>query len=257
VKAGWAFRVLVFALAFILEVRVKAAGVQLPDAEEILQEPKTCLMQSIECGMHTKIGEKFEFEMGESTIVMDQMTTIVRVSAEELRLVAGTIWVKTENRVIVRTEFGTSHLQDGEIWVSRTSDRVTVATTRGKADIRPRGSSEKLLVEPGSENFLTKVDENGKAATGVPVAIAFGPHVERWARLFDGKKTEFEKEVGAFHKIWSEASEQAAGIHQELLERKIASVEEERQRKADAKHRAEAYDKSIRDMFRKHVLDVR
>jgi hypothetical protein len=246
-------RVFLFLLTFILEVRVKAAGIQIPDADEILQEPKTCLMQSVECGMRTKVGEKFEFEMGEATIVLDQMTTIVRVSARELRLVAGTVWVKTETPVMVRTEFGTAHLSDGEMWVSRTSDRITVAATHGDAEIRPRGSTERLLIETGFENFLTKVGDNGKAATGAPVAIVFPAHMERWARLFDGGKVEFEKEVAAFHKIWAEASEQAAGIHRELLERKIASVEEERQRRIAAKRRSENYDRGIREMFRQHI----
>jgi hypothetical protein len=249
-------KLFIFFLTFSLEVRVKAGeSVQLPEAKAPLMEPAGCLEEASLCAVKTREGEKFEIHAGANAIVLDQGTSVIRLSADEARLVWGTIWVKAKGSFTVKTEYGDATVKDGEFWMSRTAERITVSATSTEVVLHPRGSNEKLAVSPGEENWVSRVNRNGFAETGVPKAIAFAEHIARWARLFEGKKKTFEKDVAEFHAVWSEASRRAAEFHQDLMNRKIASIESEKARRASEKKKRLDEERKLRDLFRKKVLD--
>ena len=234
-----------------------AQNVQIGEASEVLQEPKGCLKSKGACAIKTSEHDKFVLSRGELTIVLDRSTALIIEASSETRLVAGTIWVKSEKQATVRSEFGAVQiLAKGEMWVSRTRDRMIVSAIDGDVILHPRGGAEEILVQPGNENWIGRVArQTGQAETGVPMAIPFRPHIERWARLYSGTKADFEIELRRFHGLWSEASEQAARTHKAEFDRKIASIESEKARRLEAERKAQAQNKELRALFRQRVFD--
>ena len=258
------FGFLGFIVAFSFEIRVRAEVAELPNAASIQEQPEKCLDSNETCAVRTENGEKFVLELGPedkpSVIVhMDQDSAVIRISEKEIRLIQGTIWVQAEKPFTVRSEFGDAHVEKGDFWVTHRAHQILISATGPKAgtnvELRPRGSGEAIYVAPGMENWIASVGVDGKAETGLPTAIEFHQHLERWARLYPDKKQKFEKDVEKFRAIWQNASAQAAEIHRSLFERKVASVESAQARRIEARHKAEDHDRALRDMFRKRILD--
>lgn len=243
-----------FFLTFSIEVRVKAEVVQLSDAVSPVQEPRGCLDEGSVCAVRTRDGEKFVLTAGTSELTLDQSSTVVRLSPTEARLVWGSAWVRAKGGFTVRSEFGDAKIQGGEFWITKTEERIIVSAISADVEVSPRGSSEKVLVEPGEENWVSRVDASGSAQVGVPRAISFPEHVARWARLYSGGKKSFAKAVKEFHAAWLKASERSANLHKELMARKIASVEEEKSRRETARRRQAEEERKLREMFRRKVL---
>lgn len=229
--------------------------VQLPNASQIQEEPKNCLLETSRCAVRTRIGEKFKLSVGESVVHLDQQTAVVRLSAESVRLISGAIWVQAKSPFTVQTEFGEMKTEPGEMWVHRTSEYVYANASVNRVLIFARGAKSELWVEPGWENWIGRVGRNGVAETGVPKPIHFETYIERWARLHVGSKTSFEKAVKDFHRTWSVAVKEAAEVHQALYERKMASLEAAEQREKERRERIEAENRALREMFRRRLFE--
>lgn len=254
---GFALRIALFLFAFSLEVRVKAESIQLPETESVLQEPKDCLLASVACALRTKRAEKYRLEFEGATVTLDQLTTVIREKSGTIRLVEGTVRVESERtRVSIKSEFGEAIVERGEAWVRRDREKAYVTAVKGEAELRPRGSDEVLIVEAGFENWVSRVNDKGRAETGIPIALSLRDHLDRWARLFDGNKREFKEEADRFVDTWREATERAAALHKAVLERTVASAQEDRARKAEGRRKSEAADHELRALFRRKVMGV-
>jgi hypothetical protein len=252
-------RVAVFLAAFTLEVRVKADTLQLPLASERREEPNGCWEKSpsssSSCAIRTLAGEKLELNLGGSQITLAEATVVVRVSPNEVRLVAGTVWVKAKEAVIVSSEFGSFSAASGEMWVWRETERAYVASVSSTVELRARGAKEVLEVAPGLENWLGRVGPNGQAQTGLPMAIELKSHLLRWAKLYSGPKANFEKEAAAFHDTWVAAADEAAAIHKELFSRQLASMRSAAAVHARDQQKVEVYNHELRERLRRHALE--
>jgi hypothetical protein len=283
----------VFVLAFTAEVRVQASEVQakkdepaveqptdqhktslvetkrvseparLPLALEVTQEPAGCLKAKTVCAVMTGERERFSLKLQDHLVHLDQSTVLVRYSQDHLALVRGMVWVETHSSshqkiapLSVETEFGTARLrQAGEMWVQKLGRKAYVFASRNEVELMSRGSDETLTLEAGFQNFFTAVDGTGKAQVGVPTAILFHDHVQRWARHFAGGAKEFEKQLRVFHGAWLAATERASELHQQLYQRKVAAYEEEQAKIAEAKRREDARNRALREQLWNRVFD--
>jgi len=241
-------RLALFILIFSLEIRVRAA----------IEEPALC-WKSAEggaCAVRTAPGERLELALGSGRLVLDGSTTLVRVKKGELKLLSGQVWARVDAPLTVGSEFGKLSIDHGEFWVSRARDRVTGSAVSGVLKMSPRGGGEELEIPPGLENWLGKVQLGTRRAhTGVPMAIPFGQHLSRWARLYTGGRAQFAKEAEAFHETWRQATAEAAGLHQELHARKMASIKEQQSKEAAARRKVEARNRELIEMFKRKVFD--
>lgn len=251
-------RLFLFVFIFTVDVRVLAETVRLPETRSLMQEPSGCLKDvsaSIpSCAIGTGAREKATLTFGDSVITLDRSTAILRLAQNEIRLVAGQVWIKSKSTFDVRTEFGTIKVGPGEYWLDRDREKVRVGVIQGAAKLFPRGSEEVLEVTPGLENWLGKVGDKGEARRGIPVVINFKFHIERWARLYSGSLKDFEEEVRAFHEIWLPASQFASELHKTLFERKVTHLRAEHEKAEEAKRRTEARTRELLRMFREKVL---
>lgn len=221
------------------------------------QEPENCWAgQEGVCGLRTRPAQIAHVFLGESLLALDNKTTLVRTSSGELRLLEGQIWIQAKGRVKVFFEFGAAEVEDGEIWISRDSQSVTVSSVTGVTLLKPRGAKDQTLEVPeGMQNWLGKVNTEGVARHGTPVAIDFKNHLSRWARLFPGDREQFEAAAAEFHESWLAASRNAAEIHKSLFERKVAALRSDHEREEARKRKVELRNRELIEMFRKRVLD--
>jgi hypothetical protein len=248
-------RGLIFLAAFTFEVRVRAAeSIRLPLAEEVMQEPAGCLQKEGSCAIETGESEKYVLEIEGARIVLDAGTTILRVTGQQIRLVAGTVWVKPKAQFSIKTEFGEVIGFSGEFWARRDKQKMWVASVDSAVELIPRGHKDAVHVTPGMENWMGRVGKEGVATMGLPVAIQLKAHLERWARLYPGKKTQFEKDVKEFGPRWVEASAEAAQLHQLSYQRKVASLEAADTRKKEERRKVEEVNQRLRDLFRSKIF---
>jgi hypothetical protein len=233
---------------FAIDVRVHAET----------EEPERCWRGEGPCAVQTSRAEKLRISLGENQLVMDESTVVVRLGRNEVRLLAGTLWVRAGDAFSVHSEFGQFSISKGEFWVSRTSDRVTGASVVGNLLLKPRsrgGAEEELEIVAGLENWVGKVQAvNGRAQTGVPMPIPLRTHFIRWAHLHVGGREQFLRDTEAFYKVWLAASTEAAGIHQELVQRKLATIAEDQTRNAEINRKVEARNHELVEMLRRRVF---
>ncbi len=269
-----AMRFLLFLAAFTLEVRVRAEthaakheqahespiradkspAPSLTSISSVLEQPDQCWKAEGPCALRTSQQGRADLQIGQSEMVLDEKTTILRVDKSDLRFVSGRLWIKAKASLKVLTEFGEIEVGPGEAWLERDSEKVLVSSAGSEIKILPRGSRAEILIEPGLENWIGKVGLNGEARIGLPSPIPLKSHLQRWAKLFRGSKAEFESQAQAFHEVWQRAAQGVAVVHQELYERKVAGLQAEEARRNGEKRRAEARNRELRDMFRKRVF---
>lgn len=245
--ANFLVQALVFILCFTLEVTVHA----------LTQEPTGCFarLESVVCALENDGRGPVELKLGSTVITLDEGSAVLRSSKNEVRLIKGTVWVRAGDKFRVRSEFGDFENRDsGDFWVSRTRTQVTASAISTTVLMNPRGSKESLEIAAGLKNFLGEIDFSGRAATGIPVAIAFKDHVARWARLYRGPKPEFEAAVGQFHQQWVQATHESAELNQTLFNRVIASVDEQNRQIASKAEAAAKENRELRELFRRKAL---
>lgn len=264
------FQLLLFLATFVLEVRVKASTHEEPAAVKqeahapakkvevlVQQEPFECLKTKAACAIKTREGQSFELELDSKTsIVLDHSSALIRISNNEIRLVSGSVWVKAQETFKVKTEFGDLvSSTPGEFWVTRTKERVTAKATEATVQLLPRGSQDRLILDSGLQNYIGSIGLDGKAETGVPLAIPFKDHVIQWARVYRGPKKDFEEKLEAFHGRWKQATVESAEINKALYTRMVSSADEEKAATDAHEAKVQAEREANRKFFRSRVFD--
>lgn len=268
-------QLLLFLATFVLEVRVRAEAAHdaHPAPHEaksqahssghespvliVQQEPANCLKGKLACAVRTREGQTFELVLDEkTTVVLDFLSSIIRISNKEIRLVSGSVWIKSQGDFQVHSEFGdVVSTTPGEFWVTRTKERVTAKATEATVELRPRGSKENLTVDPGLQNTIGLIGLDGKAETGIPLAIPFKEHLNQWARVYRGPKKTFEEQVQAFHERWTSAAVESAVINKAIHDRMISSADEEKAVEDAREAKVRAQREADRKFFRSRVFD--
>lgn len=252
------FQVLLFLATFVLEVRVKASTNEPVKTEIIVQqEPFGCLKSSAACAIKTRENQSFELELDSKTsVVLDHSSSIIRISSNEIRIVSGSVWIKAQEKFQVKSEFGdVVSSTPGEFWVTRTKDRVTAKATEATVELLPRGTSDRLTTDSGLQNYIGSIGLDGKAETGIPLAITFKDHLVQWARVYRGPKNEFEAKLAAFHARWKAATLESADINKALYTRMVSSADEEKAAVDAHETKVRLEREANRKLFRSRVFD--
>lgn len=252
---------------------------QLPISKKVTTEPKGCLAmierEKFSCAIRTESNEQFALEVANVHLTLDQDAAVIiekvvekefetEVDKEKpnemkeslkVRLVRGILHVSSKEKVTLLSEFGNARTEGGEVWLQKSKDKLKVFATENPVELFPRGATEVIIVEPGFENYLTRVSQSGRSENGIPVVINYRDHIARMARTYQGRQDEFAKRVDEFREIWLPASRRAAEIHQELFTKRMAKVEEERQKEEEQRRQQENDKRHFRDLFRKKTLE--
>jgi hypothetical protein len=248
------FRIIIFVLAFTVEVKVHAARVSIPTVKVPVQQPTDCLNTSSVCAIKTPAVGKYTLVLPHAEVVMDANTTAIRVSSSEVKLITGTLWIKNKGELKITTSFGDVSSEISEFWVRTDVDKTFVSATEGSLALAGKDKKTMIRLEEGEENWIGGIARNGLSTSGVPKAIAFEDHLYRWARLYSGSKIQFEADVKKFHSRWSRQLASVADYHKELAENRLKVLDAENAKRAQAKAQEEARSQELRSLFRRKQL---
>lgn len=269
------FRKLVFTLGFFfgfsLEVQVQAAErVQLRPIEvaserqsktssAVLEEPAGCLTLDVgACAI--RVGHRRKLTIGQienRELVFGDGAIAIRLSQDRFRLIEGFVRVRGENATTIEITSRTSIVVSGEAFVERFGDAVTVTNTGVRKVVLRTAGEEDGLIGSGLEIQFDRPDvRTGKTEAGAPLPLDLERQVVREAKLHEGSKETFQSRVEILLALRKQAAFKAAEIHEEIVSRKLASIEASRQERIRNAKIREAKDRELRAMFRRKVLNV-
>ncbi len=229
--------------------------ITLGNAARIVQSPDACLETSGVCAFKTGPDEKYKLKIGESQIVLDENTAIVRRSEKKLTLVTGQIWVRAKAEIEIEAEYGSAKAFEGNFLAKNEGKKLDLKAIDADLILTPKMSEKSLKLEAGEENWLGPVDQTRTASSGLPLPIRPSELVVSWSRLYTGTKVEFKKDFKNFFNLWSAASERLAQFHAEVTKRQIASIENEIAHKKQIQENQTRENARIKAWFRKHSLE--
>ncbi len=257
-----------FTLGFTVNVTVDAAErVQLipiiPAGERsniyssaLLEQPRNCLETQSRCAVRIGTKRKLDLEPGSGRKwTLSEKTIAIRLSEERLRFIEGSIRISGETTV-VETEQGELTVK-GEAFLDRNGSQLTVVNTGEQAlTFKGRGWSSEKEIPSGLETRIDLPDvKSGATAVNLPLPFDFDAQVVREARVYSGPKEGFVKRLEYLSQLRSEAAVESAAFHQQVVERKLASVALKDAALRDARLKREARDRELRALFRRKVLN--
>ncbi len=226
----------------------------LGNAAKVAQTPEDCIDSEGVCAIKTGPSEKYRIKIGNSQVVLDENTAIIRQDEFKLVLVTGQVWVLAKDEIKIETEYGSARTHEGNFLCKNKDKRMEVKAIDAIMTLTPRLSKTELSLEPGEQNWLGRIDQNRVTSSGVPVAVSPSELISGWARLYTGTKSQFENDFKNFFEQWQNASVNLAKLHAEITQRQIAGIEHDRTRKKHIEEEKARETKRIKDWFRQKSL---
>ena len=239
-------RVLIFIMAFQMEVRVRASA-------DVLQQPTACLKSEETCAIHVT-GNGFHLKQDELKLHSTEGSTLMRLSQAQWRLVKGTVWVEEASKVGFETPYATVQALHGEYWLVGKADKVIVRNINADLTVELR-DGKKLEVPAGFEFWVSGINSEGRSEFGMIEPVRVAEHLALWNSLYQGSKEEFKKEVAHLKENWSDLADKGSAIYQRIVDRKLASVAEERRKEAENKRHAELERQKVRELMYQRAFE--
>ncbi|XGC79413.1 hypothetical protein ACES2L_08740 [Bdellovibrio bacteriovorus] len=239
-------RLLIFILAFQMEVRVRASG-------DILEQPVACMKSKETCAIQV-MGAGFHYAKKDKKLHAGSGSALMRLSQNQWRLVKGSLWVEESKGLEVDTLHGSLSAKYGEYWVIEKEGRILVRNIDSDLTVTFR-DGKTLQVPEGFEFSMEGLGVDGRSQYSMVKPIDMKDHLPLWNSLWQGSKADFVAKVKRTKEYWGDLTQKSADLYQALVERKIAS-DQEAQQKLEEKKRRQALEKAqMREMYRSRVFD--
>lgn len=239
-------RGLIFLMAFQMEVRVRASA-------DILQQPTACLKSEETCAIHVSSGG-FHLKQDDLKLHSSEGSTLMRLSHDQWRLVKGNVWVEEASKVGFETPYATIKALHGEYWLIGQADKVVIRNINADLTVELR-EGKKLEVPAGFEFWAAGINSEGRSEFGMIQPVKISEHLSLWNSLYQGSKEEFKKEVAHLKESWSDLADKGSVIYQQIVDRKLASIAEERKNEEKKKHQAEAERQKVRELMYERAFE--
>lgn len=234
------FRLFLFLAAFQMEVRVRAAG-------ELIQQPESCLRGDQSCVIQST-GKPFYFAKDGVSLSAPAKATLERIENNKWRLVSGSVWVAKGQKVTVESVFAEVRSQNGEFWVIEQDNRLWVRNLSADLTVRLRDGKE-LALPAGFEFWIAGINTKAQSEYGVLQTIDLKNHLKNWAALYPGSSAQFKQDVQNFKENWKTLAAQGGTLYQEMANRRIASVQNDKRQEKLKKDRMAAEQKRLKDLY--------
>ena len=239
-------RVLIFLMAFQLEVRVRAS-------EELLEQPAQCLKSQELCSL--KIGsESFHFEKNGVRLHVNANSTVSRQAVNSWKLIHGSLWVEDGDRVQVDTLYGLITGIRGSFWAIEQADKVLLRNITADLEVSLR-DGRSVSVPEGFEVWIGGIGVDGKSTYGMIRPIDMKDHLTLWAQIYPGSKSEFLSAVKELKERWGDVAVKGSEIYQGVVDRRIASAEEKLKQAEERKAKAAAERQRVRELFYQRTFE--
>lgn len=239
-------RVLIFLMAFQMEVRVRAAG-------DVIEQPSACLKEASNCALQVT-GSAFHFEKGEQKLHASSGSALVMASSQQWRLVKGALWVEDGQGLEVETLFASFKAGFGEYWILQKESQVLVRNMSASLKVTLR-DGKVLDIPEGFEVWISALNSQGKSDYGMIEPINMKEHLVLWNSLYRGDKAAFVKEVRHYRENWGDLVQKSSRLYQHLTEREIASINAKEQAAEAHRQRKAAEDRKVKELYRQRVFE--
>lgn len=243
-------------LRFLIFLIASTIQVHIADAKEYIlpvEDPKDCLKIKVRpCSLST--GDRPRMFQWENNLWELDRNLVMQTKKTKLwNLYQGMGVVDAKENLQIHTPFADIYLGKSKVMIHVFSDKVRILSLGGEGvRVIQKGSSEEQFLVPGFQNWYGGV-VNGKADSGVVSVIDFDQYSQDRAPFFMNHQLGFPKELKkvASHVKW--AAKIAADFHRQLVERKMASLEQQHQEKVLKKRRKIEFNKYLRRLFLKKI----
>lgn len=206
--------------------------------------PEGCWLksQTLEsCAVRAAKREWLQSPGGERLLLGAGSSVIRARGGEEWQVVAGQMWIETEKTVQIRYLQQTFQVQ-GESWWKRSSSQLKVQVFRGHVSTAFGPVEE--VVPSGFENWW----ESG--ARGVMKPVLADKVLREWNQWVRFPKAESKKRLEEYQSLWAGRVEQGSDLYQEIVNRRLASIENQEKEAEERRRQAESRQRQMREMFR-------
>lgn len=239
-------RLILFLLAFQMEVRVRAAG-------DVLQQPVACLQTQESCAIQVS-GSGFHFEKDTIQFHATGGSTLMRLSSDQWRLVKGAVWVEGGKQLQVESVYAHTQAKMGEYWVIAQDSKVLIRNMNADLKVTLR-DGKTLEIPEGFEVWVAGLNSKGQSEYGMIEPIKMKEHLPMWSSLYRGSKEDFVKEVRQYRDNWGDLAQKSSQLYKVLIERKLASVEDQRKTEEARRQRKAAEVQRMKDLYHQRVFE--
>lgn len=233
-------RLILFLLAFQMEVRVRASG-------DLLQEPEACLKSQQSCAIHV-LGTGFHLQKKSLVLHATEGSTLMRLSQKNWKLIKGTLWVEKANSVEVETAYASVKSAGGQYWLLQKNDQVIIRNINAELEVTLR-DGKKLEVPEGFEFWVSGINSKGLSEYGMIHPISLKEHLVLWNSLYVGGKANFLKEAQSLKEDWGGLTEKSSDLYQIIIKRKMASIAEQDRLLEEKKHQEAVYRQNLKKIY--------
>lgn len=214
-------QVLIFLLAFQMEIRVKASNNSTQQQFDCINSQNSCSVQAATGGLH--------FQQANLSLHATESTVLSRLSGDLWRFVKGTVWIEKADNVSFETVYGNLTAKQGQYWIIEGDTTLLIRNMNADLKILFRDGKSLSLPE-GFEVWISGVNSKGTSEFGMIQPINMKDHLPLWNSLYRGSKSDFINQVMNFREQWGDITDKSSALYKELAVRKIASIREQKEK---------------------------
>jgi hypothetical protein len=237
---------LLFIAAFQMEVRVRAS--------ESVSFPENCIGKISPCSF--KVTEnKWTFESGNIKIHAPVNTILTEnAKAKEWTLVSGSLWMQNAPSVQIKTIAADIEGSSGQYWVFIEKNHTVIRNISSKLIVTLK-DQKKIEIPRGFEIWVGSVNSEARVEHGMVEPVDLKKHLKSWYQLYPGSRQQFVSEVQDLKDQWADLVEQSGDMYKKVVERKMASLDEEKNRQIEIQKAKEQERQRVRETFHRKVFE--
>ncbi len=191
------------------------------------------------------------FERNAATFVLGEKSALRFIADDKIQVLSGSLWIEEAKdlAVVVHPQFGFS--ASGSLFLQKTADG-NIFVRNLEADIKFRSPFvfKGEALPAGFQNWYGRLNAQKQIDRGIFRPIEFASFLKAWLPMTHLSIAEAKGRVLVWKEQWSGALEASAHFYQEVVERRMASVELQDQQRAARQKAAQTEQNRIRQLYR-------
>lgn len=239
-------KILIFLMAFQLEVRVKASSA-------VLEIPEHCLNNDSACALKIR-DPAFHFAKDKSKFHASKDSMLERQSPRNWKLMKGNLWVEKAGGTVFETVFGSAKATHGEYWISTGEDRIYFRNISSDLEVTLR-DGRTVQTPAGFQFWISGLNSSAKSEFGMIEPIDMRLLLPTWYLLFQGTKEAFTAKIRDIRQGWGNVVEISSEIYRQQALRRVASAEKQNKNSADKVRKMQLDRERLRSFYHSRVFD--
>ncbi len=241
-----------FFLASTVDVRVRAASIA------PVELPRACLsrvfsLKSNSACAYLNNNQKKLLRMpfGELRMSSEASLILHAKNTSTLHLVRGVFWIRATQPILIKTLYVKARMTRGQILVNAQDRRINIINLTSDLQYWPRGDDRSTLLPKAMAVDIGRVSSAGVARTEFPHTPSVVTLLRVWTRVYaQNDMPELKRHIREFLSSWVQATQEVGPWYTQVVQREIASAEQEKENRARQRAKRQSEIKKLRDRFR-------